>query len=90
MTKINDGGPAFPAHHFDLADNEHGMTLRDWFATHTSEGDIKAHGWGPNTEQVLIDHNGMRRIEVTSSRRTREQARYAYADEMLRAREANE
>ena len=28
----NTGGPAFPAHHFDLAEGEHGMTLRDWFA----------------------------------------------------------
>jgi hypothetical protein len=26
------GGPAFPANHFDLAENEHGMTLRDYFA----------------------------------------------------------
>jgi hypothetical protein len=24
--------PAFPAMHFDLAENEHGMTLRDYFA----------------------------------------------------------
>ena len=24
--------PAFPAMHFDLADNEHGMTMRDYFA----------------------------------------------------------
>ena len=24
--------PAFPANHFDLAENEHGMTLRDYFA----------------------------------------------------------
>ena len=24
--------PAFPAMHYDLADNEHGMTLRDYFA----------------------------------------------------------
>ena len=23
---------AFPANHFDLADSEHGMTLRDYFA----------------------------------------------------------
>ena len=29
---INTGGPAFPAHHFDLAEGEHGMTLRDYFA----------------------------------------------------------
>ena len=27
-----DGGPAFPAHHFDMADHEHGMSLRDYFA----------------------------------------------------------
>ena len=26
------GGPAFPAAHFDLADHEHGMSLRDYFA----------------------------------------------------------
>ena len=26
------GGPAFPGTHFDLADNEHGMSLRDYFA----------------------------------------------------------
>jgi hypothetical protein len=26
------GGPAFPAMHFDLADHEHGMSLRDYFA----------------------------------------------------------
>ena len=28
----NTGGHAFPAHHFDLAEGEHGMTLRDYFA----------------------------------------------------------
>ena len=34
---MKDGGPAFPAQHFDLADGEHGMTLRDWFATHAPD-----------------------------------------------------
>ena len=29
---MNTGGPAFPAMHFDLTENEHGMTLRDYFA----------------------------------------------------------
>lgn len=24
--------PAFPAMHYDLADNEHGLTMRDYFA----------------------------------------------------------
>ncbi len=32
MTDRNTGGPAFPAAHFDLADGEHGMDLRDYFA----------------------------------------------------------
>ena len=32
MTERDTGGPAFPAMHFDLGDNEHGMTLRDYFA----------------------------------------------------------
>ena len=26
--------PAFPAKHFDLADGEHGLTIRDYFAAH--------------------------------------------------------
>ena len=30
--------PAFPAMHFDLADNEHGMTLRDYFAAKVLQG----------------------------------------------------
>lgn len=32
MSARDNGGPAFPANHFDLADNDHGMTLRDYFA----------------------------------------------------------
>lgn len=34
---MNTGGPAFPAMHFDLAENEHGMTLRDYFAAKAME-----------------------------------------------------
>lgn len=34
--------PAFPAMHFDLADNEHGMTLRDYFAAKAMQGLIAA------------------------------------------------
>ena len=29
--------PAFPAMHFDLADNEHGLTIRDYFAAKVME-----------------------------------------------------
>ena len=34
--------PAFPAMHFDLAENEHGMTLRDYFAAKAMQGLISA------------------------------------------------
>ena len=38
MTERDTGGPAFPAMHFDLGDNEHGMTLRDYFAAKALAG----------------------------------------------------
>ena len=38
MTERNNGGPAFPALHFDLGDDEHGMTLRDYFAAQALTG----------------------------------------------------
>ena len=30
--------PAFPAMHYDLADNEHGLTMRDYFAAKAMTG----------------------------------------------------
>lgn len=39
---MNTGGPAFPAMHFDLAENEHGMTLRDYFAARAMDALITA------------------------------------------------
>jgi len=35
---MKDGGPAFPAQHYDLAEGEHGMTLRDYFAAKAMQG----------------------------------------------------
>jgi hypothetical protein len=32
------GGPAFPARHLHLASNEHGITLRDYFAAKAMQG----------------------------------------------------
>jgi hypothetical protein len=40
--------PAFPAMHFDLADNEHGMTLRDYFAAKAMQA-MLAH---PNSKET--------------------------------------
>jgi len=39
---MKDGGPAFPAQHYDLAEGEHGMTLCDYFAAKAMQGDWAA------------------------------------------------
>lgn len=45
--------PAFPAMHFDLADNEHGMTLRDYFAA--------------KAMQALVTNNCTNPFEITKA-----------------------
>lgn len=77
------GGQAFPAH-FESHD---GMSLRDYFAAKASEEDIKAHQDGGMKEQVVDDINGRKKVVHCNVRHTREQAKYRYADAMLKARE---
>ena len=43
----NTGGHAFPAHHFDLAEGEHGMTLRDYFAAQAMQALIEKYDESP-------------------------------------------
>jgi hypothetical protein len=62
--------PAFPAQHFDMADGEHGMTLRDYFAAKAMQSLM----WDKDLD---LDN----RSDVA-------EVAYAYADEMLKAREA--
>ena len=66
---------------------QHGMTLRDYFAAKATEGDINAHREGPMEEHIVSDMNGRKHITHRSTRYTREQAKYRYADAMLKARE---
>ena len=68
----NTGGPAFPAHHYDLVDGEHGMTLRDYFAAKAMQG-LLAAGRDPQ-------YGG-------SSAPGDAKAAYMLADAMLKARE---
>ena len=91
MTQPNDGGPAFPCGpsgmsiSYDDGRTEHqypgspGVSLRDWLASHASEQDIEDHTLGD-----------LRDDGRSYNHRSREQAKYAYADAMLRARSANE
>jgi hypothetical protein len=84
--EINNGGPAFPmagsTREWDDVKKQwkpqEGMTLRDWFAGQATEEDIEAHTGGDIHPQTGRLYNQM----------TREQAKYAYADAMIAAREA--
>jgi hypothetical protein len=40
---VNMNIPAFPAMHYDLADNEHGLTMRDYFAAKAMQAIITNH-----------------------------------------------
>ena len=71
----NTGGAAF------LLCRAKNMTLRDYFASHASEEDIQEH-----TTKVWTDGNEFGAGYFTPTN-TREEAKYAYADAMLKARE---
>ncbi len=74
MTQPNDGGPAFPRAGSDYVKAQEGMSLRDWFATHASQNDILRH------KSMIEQANGFTRTPSV------EECKYAYADEMIKAR----
>ena len=76
MTKIDNGGPAFPMprvlkHTGDLTDGCYGMTLRDWFAGQALAGISSGH-----------DRDGRWSWEANAAAREA----YRIADAMLAAR----
>jgi len=84
------GGPAFPASYY-TDDGEwakrDGMTLRDYFAAKASEDDVAYYKFlGGYQEIVKVAPDGTKYIVQEANTRTREEAKYAYADEMLKAR----
>lgn len=62
-----------------------GLTPRDFFAMAASEADIQAHT-EYEEKAVYVDLHGTPRPVWNSKRRTREQARYAFADSMMAER----
>lgn len=80
---MKDGGPAFPMNVLDQGESGrllatetvYGMSLRDYFAAHASESDVSMY--------VRIDNPDGSMFRS----RTREEAKYAYADAMLKARD---
>ena len=82
--------PAFPTQIDNYAHyGTQGMTLRDYFAAKASEEDIKRHLFTGRIVDVVVElTNGRKEIYKEPEVQTREQARYAFADAMLKAREA--
>lgn len=86
MTEYTSG-PAFPPQH-DPATHPSGMTLRDYFAARASEEDIQRHLFTGRIVEVVVERtNGRKEIDKQPEVQTREQARYAFADAMLAARQ---
>ena len=93
MNNTNTGGPAFP---YEERNGEgtpvrdyFGMTLRDYFAAKASEEDIAAHIWkGFNELTIRTAGDGTKYEASQAARWAREEAKYRYADAMLKAREA--
>ena len=68
--------PAFPAMHFDLAEGEHGMTLRDYFAAQAMQA-ILADQYANGIYVLDLDNDS----EIVASN-----AAYTMADAMMKAR----
>ena len=78
--RIDDGGPAFPAHPSALGDHD-GMTLRDYLAAHASEEDV-------NEQAEVIRLESLKNFKVAALPNDwRMRARYMHADAMLKARQ---
>ena len=94
MNNKDTGGPAFPVHP-DMAaqlgcvpsSSDAGMSLRDYFAAKASEEDIRANIEGPMQECIVEGSDGRKHITHRTVKYTREQAKFRYADAMLKARE---
>lgn len=101
MTKIKNGGPAFPVM-WDFAENETGMSLRDWFAAHADQPGraeiISAAGLKYQTAEGpyldIPDRCGVsfdvwwREMPQAERFRLCAKVRYEMADAMIAAREA--
>ena len=90
MSNIETGGLGLPTNWVNISGvvvpDEDGFTVRDYFAIHASDEDVAAHMQGPLEPKQQTDMMGREMVVSAPSRRTREQARYAFADEMLKAR----
>ena len=81
------GGPAFPVSIQGCGDNGwHGMSLRDWFATHCHEDEIPKLTVGDIRKRFRIAGDQVGTDAQWQIARC--EARYAYADAMLAVRKS--
>jgi len=63
------------------------ITLRDYFASHATEDDIKEHSYkGFNERKIRTAPDGIKYETSVAAMRTREEAKYHYADAMIQER----
>jgi len=74
---------AFPNPH---RTDELGMTLRDYFAAKASEKDIEEHSVGSKYREAVARGTGFLYTKREEVHYTREQAKFRYADAMMKAR----
>ena len=67
--------------------NQDGMDLRDYFAARATEQDIKNYERDDGKEIFGTDSFGRQWKQVETTYFTREEAKYRYADAMMKARE---
>ena len=79
---MNTGGPAFP-HSTNSTLSWEGMTLRDYFAARATDQDIQRHRY---TGEFVDGYAGSHKTKIPVCCSV-EEARYKYADAMLKARE---
>lgn len=80
---------AFPnVHDPKTGSMSHGMSLRDYFAAHASDQDIQKYLLTDQFVQtVKANSDGTKSFFEERVRRTNAEARYLFADEMMKARD---
>ena len=84
-----DGGPVHPTtfEHYESSWTSPGMALRDYFATHATEADIAEFLEKGRFEEYIRDEpNGRKTITHRLALRSRQEAKFRYADAMIEAR----
>ena len=92
MSKINDGGPAFPMPastdgNGNVTFAEYGMSLRDWFAGTLPEPSEDRVNREREIDRAANPHNESHKPPMRNDREIRAYLRYQYADAMLAERD---